>query len=294
MQLTLQIIANGLLLGGLYALLAIGLTLIFGVLRVVNFAHAEFMMLGMFGVYWIWRLTGIDPYLATIIIIPLLFAFGLLCDRLIIQRTIGAPEVTVVFATLGLSILLQNAALTAWTADIRSVTTHYTGMVLTPGGLRISVPMLISFAVAMLAALGLWLFLSRTFYGKAIQAVAQNREAAVLMGINVRRVYMWTFTVAVTAAGVMGGLIAPLYSIYPRIGMSFIVTVFVIVVLGGLGSVSGAVLAALLIGLVEASAGYLIGTAWAELSYFLIFLAVLIVRPQGFFGRRGAEVFGGR
>jgi branched-chain amino acid transport system permease protein len=294
MQLALQIVANGLLLGGLYALLAVGLTLIFGVLRVVNFAHAEFMMLGMFGTYWLWRMGGIDPYLAVLLVVPIIFALGLLVDRLIIQRTIGAPEVTVVFATLGLSILMQNAALTAWTADIRSITTPYSAMVVTLGGIRISVAMAISFAVALLAALALWLFLTRTLYGKAIQATAQNREAAALMGIDVRRVYMWTFATAVAAAGVMGGLIAPLFSLYPRVGTGYIVTIFVIVVLGGLGSVPGAVLAALVIGLTEAVAGYLVGTAWAELATFLIFLAVLIARPQGFFGRRGAETFGAR
>jgi branched-chain amino acid transport system permease protein len=294
MQLALQIVANGLLLGGLYALLAVGLTLIFGVLRVVNFAHAEFMMLGMFGTYWLWRLGGIDPYLAVLLVVPIIFALGILVDRLIIQRTIGKPEVTVVFATLGLSILMQNAALTAWSADIRSVTTPYSAMVVTLAGIRISVAMAISFVVALLAALGLWLFLTRTLYGKAIQATAQNREAAALMGIDVRRVYMWTFATAVAAAGAMGGLIAPLFSLYPRVGTGYIVTIFVIVVLGGLGSVPGAVLAALVIGLTEAIAGYLVGTAWAELATFLIFLAVLIARPQGFFGRRGAETFGGR
>ncbi len=294
MQLALQIVTNGLLLGGLYALLAVGLTLIFGVLRVVNFAHAEFMMLGMFGTYWIWRLAGIDPYLAVLLVVPLIFALGIIVDRLVLQRTIGAPEVTVVFATLGLSILMQNAALTMWTADIRSVTTDYSGMVFRAGGIRISVPMAISFVVAMMAAAALWLFLTRTLYGKAVQAVAQNREAAALMGIDVRRVYMWTFATAVAAAGAMGGLIAPLFTVYPTVGTSYIVAVFVIVVLGGLGSVPGAVLAALVIGLTEAIAGYLLGTAWAELATFIIFLAVLIARPQGFFGRRGAETFGGR
>lgn len=294
MQLTLQIIANGLLLGGLYALLAVGLTLIFGVLRVVNFAHAEFMMLGMFGTYWIWRTTGLDPYLATLLVVPVIFGLGIVVDRLVIQRTIGAPEVTVVFATLGLSILLQNAALTAWSADIRSVSTDYGSMVMRLAGVRISVPMAISFGVAMLASLALWLFLTHTLYGKAVQAVAQNREAAALMGIDVRRVYMWTFATAVAAAGAMGGLVAPLFTVYPTVGSGYIVAVFVIVVLGGLGSVPGAVLAAFVIGLTEAVAGFFLGTAWAELATFLIFLAVLVVRPQGFFGRRGAETFGGR
>jgi branched-chain amino acid transport system permease protein len=293
MQLALQIVANGLLLGGLYALLAVGLTLIFGVLRVVNFAHAEFMMLGMYGVYWLWRLFGLDPYISVFIVVPIVFLLGVVIDRLIIQRTIGAPDVTVVFATLGLSILLQNAALTAWTADIRSVSTVYSGSVFVVGGIRLSVPMTISFGVAMVFALGLWLFLTRTMYGKAIQAVAQNRAAAALMGIDVRSVYLFTFAVAVAAAAAMGGLIAPVFSTFPRVGQSHIVTVFVIVVLGGLGSVPGAVIAALLVGVVRAGAGFLIGTAWGELAYFVIFLAVLIVRPQGLFGRRGAEVYGG-
>jgi branched-chain amino acid transport system permease protein len=293
MQLALQILANGLLLGGLYALLAVGLTLIFGVLRVVNFAHAEFMMLGMFGAYWLWELFGFDPYFSIFIVVPAVSLLGAVVDRLVIQRTIGAPEVTVVFATLGLSILLQNAVLSAWTADIRSINTAYSSSVLVLGGVRLSVAMLISFGAALLFALGLWLFLTHTLYGKAIQAVAQNRAAASLMGINVRRVYLFTFSVAVASAAAMGVLIAPLFSIFPRVGQSYIVTIFIIVVLGGLGSVPGAVLAALLIGVVQAGAGFLIGAAWAELTYFVIFLAVLIARPQGLLGRRGAEVYGG-
>lgn len=291
MDVFLQIIANGLLLGGLYALLAVGLTLIFGVLRVVNFAHAEFMMLGMYGAYWCWVLFGFDPYFSALIVVPLIFLFGIIVGRLIIQRTIEAPDVTVVFATLGLSILLQNMALSVWTADIRSVATAYSGAVFVVGGIRLGVGMTISFAVAMLFALGLWLFLSRTRSGKAIQAVAQNRNAASLMGINVKHVYLLTYSIAVAAAGAMGVLIAPLFSVFPRVGQSYIVTAFVIVVLAGLGSVHGAVVASLLIGVILTMAGYLIGTAWAELAYFLVFLAVLIARPQGFFGKKGAEVY---
>ncbi len=291
LDLTLQIVTSGLLLGGLYALLAVGLTLIFGVLRVVNFAHAEFMMLGMFGAYWLWAIWGLDPYLSIFLVVPGIFLLGVVTDRLVIQRSIGAPEVTVVFATLGVSIFLQNAALTAWTADIRSVTTAYGSAVVEVGGVRISVPMLISFVVALVFATALWLFLNRTMFGKAIQAVAQNRDAAALMGIDVGRVYLVTYSVAVAAAGAMGVLIAPLFSVYPRVGLSYIVTVFVIVVLGGLGSVVGAVIAALLVGVIESVVGFLIGTAWAELAYFLVFLAVLVVRPQGLLGRRGAEVY---
>ncbi len=291
MDFFLQIIINGLLLGGLYALLAVGLTLIFGVLRVVNFAHAEFMMLGMYGAFWLWRLFGFDPYLSALIVVPIIFLFGMLTGRLIIQRTIGAPDVMVVFATLGLSILLQNLALTFWTADIRSVSTAYSGAVFVLGGIRFGVGITISFAVALTFALGLSLFLNRTRFGKAIQAVAQNRNAAYLMGINVRRVYLITYSVAVAAAGAMGVLIAPVFSAFPRVGQSYIVTAFVIVVLAGLGSLHGAVIAALLIGVILTTAGYFIGTAWAELAYFVVFIAVLIVRPQGFFGKKGAEIY---
>ena len=292
MGLVLQIAANGLLLGGWYALLAVGLTLIFGVLRVVNFAHAEFMMLGMYGAYWLRVGFGLDPYVSVFLVTPVIFLLGTLVDRAVIRRSIGKPDVTVVFATLGLSILLQNAALTLWRADIRSVTTFASGAVFDLGGVRLSVAMTVAFGAALLFALGLWLFLTRTMYGRAIQAVAQNRRAAALMGINVKRVYRYTYSVAVAAAGAMGVLVAPIFTTFPTVGQTHIVTVFVIVVLGGLGSVPGALLAALLVGVIRAGAGFLIGTAWGELAYFAVFLLVLIVRPQGFFGRRGAEVFG--
>ena len=292
MGLVLQIAANGLLLGGWYALLAVGLTLIFGVLRVVNFAHAEFMMLGMYGAYWLRVGFGLDPYVSVFLVTPVIFLLGTLVDRAVIRRSIGKPDVTVVFATLGLSILLQNAALTLWRADIRSVTTFASGAVFDLGGVRLSVAMTVAFGAALLFALGLWLFLTRTMYGRAIQAVAQNRRAAALMGINVKRVYLYTYSVAVAAAGAMGVLVAPIFTTFPTVGQTHIVTVFVIVVLGGLGSVPGALLAALLVGVIRAGVGFLIGTAWGELAYFAVFLLVLIVRPQGFFGRRGAEVFG--
>jgi len=292
-DLALQIIASGLLTGGIYALLAVGLTLIFGVLRVVNFAHGEFMMLGMYGAFWMWALWDIDPYLSVFAVVPAIFGLGLLTDRLIIKRTIGAPEVTVVFATLGLSILLQNAALTVFSADTRSVTTGYTGTALSFGEVRVSIPMLISFVVAIGLALALWAFLSRTRFGKAIQATAQNRDAAALMGINVQRVYMMTYAIAVAGAGAMGAIAAPVFSVYPRVGLSFVITAFVIVVLGGLGSVLGAVIAALLVGLVQSVVGFLVGAAWAEIAYFVLFIAVLVLRPQGLFGRRGAEVYQG-
>ncbi|QBI19784.1 branched-chain amino acid ABC transporter permease [Egibacter rhizosphaerae] len=293
MDLVLQIVTSGLLTGGIYALLAVGLTLIFGVLRVVNFAHGEFMMLGMYGAFWMWALWDLDPYVSVFAVVPAVFALGLLTDRLIIRHTIGAPEVTVVFATLGLSIFLQNFALTVWSADTRSVTTGYTGTAFSLGEVRASVPLVVSFVVALGLALALWALLTYTRFGKSIQAVAQNRDAAALMGINVGRVYMLTYAIAVAGAGAMGALAMPVFSAFPRVGLSFVITAFVIVVLGGLGSVVGAVVAALLIGVVQSVVGFLIGAAWAEIAYFLVFIAVLVLRPQGLLGRRGAEVYQG-
>lgn len=289
-----QVLTSGLLLGGLYALLAVGLTLIFGVLRVVNFAHGEFMMLGMFGAFWLWSLWGVDPYLSVWLIVPAIFVLGLLVGRVVIKRTIGGPDVTVVFATLGLSILLQNAALTMWSSEPRSASSFLQGEVLQLGGVRISLSMAVSFVAAVLLAAGLWLMLNRTTFGKAVQAVAQQRVAATLMGIDVNRIYILTFAIAVAMAGAMGALIAPMFSVYPRVGLSYVITAFVIVVLGGLGSIGGAVVASLIIGVVQSVAGYLIGPAWAEMAYFILFMLVLLVRPQGLFGRRGAEVYQGR
>lgn len=286
-----QVITSGLLVGGLYALLAVGLTLIFGVLRVVNFAHGEFMMLGMYGAYWLWLRYSIDPYVAALLVVPLVYLLGLLIARLVVEPAVGAPDVTVVFATLGVSIALQNAALTVWGPDIRSVTTPYSGAALTWSALRLSVPLLISFVAALALALALWLLLRYTPLGQAIQATAQHRSAAALMGINVRRIYRLTYAIAVAAAAAMGVLIAPSFSLFPRVGQSYVIAAFVIVVLGGLGSIPGAILGALIIGVVRAVVGFWIGTAWAELGYFLLFLVVLALRPQGLFGHRGAEVY---
>ena len=288
-----QVLTSGILLGGMYALLAVGLTLIFGVLRVVNFAHGEFMMLGMFGAFWMWSLWDIDPYLSVWLIVPVVFGLGALIGRTVIQRTIGGPDVTVVFATLGLSILLQNVALTLWSSEPRSASSALQAEVLQLGNVRISLSMLVSFAAALALAAILSLMLNKTAFGKSIQAVAQQRQAAALMGINVKKVYTLTFAIAVAMAGAMGALIAPMFSVYPRVGLSYIVTAFVIVVLGGLGSIAGAVIASLLIGIVQSVAGYLIGPAWAEMAYFILFMLVLLVRPQGLFGRRGAEVYQG-
>jgi branched-chain amino acid transport system permease protein len=287
----LQLLASGLLLGGVYALLSMGLTLIFGVMRVVNFAHGEFLMLGMFGAFWLWKLYGVDPYISVLLIAPVAFLVAVVVERLVIRPTIGAPDVTQIFATFGLSIFLQSIALTLWTGNYRSVDIAYTQMALDVGRLALPLGQLVSFIIAFTLAVALYIFLQKTYVGKAIRATAQNRTAAYLMGINVSRVYMYTFAIATASVAAAGAVIAPLYSVYPRVGLDFLLVAFVIMVLGGLGSVLGAIVASFLIGIVVSCFTYFFGASEAQLAYFVIFMLVLAFRPSGLFGQRGAEEY---
>ena len=287
----LQLLVSGLLLGGIYALMSVGLTLIFGTMRVVNFAHGEFLMLGMYSAYFLWKWAHIDPYIALLIVAPGSFLVGIIVERVIIRRTIGGPEVTQIFATLGLSILLQNGALYFFSGDYRSVTTSVSTAAISLGSIRIPQGQLISAIVATVLAAGLYVFLKRTLVGAAIRATAQHRGAAALMGINVQRIYAVTFALGTMAVAVAGCLVAPLYSVYPRVGFDFLLIAFVTVVLGGLGSVSGAFVASVVMGLLVSFVSYYFGATNAQLAYFVLFMIVLAVRPAGLFGQRGAEVY---
>jgi branched-chain amino acid transport system permease protein len=287
-----QLILNGILLGGVYSLISIGLTLIFGVTRIVNFAHGEFLMLAMYATFWLNGLRGVDPYLCVILVVPLLFLSGLIAHRLVIHPILGAPSYIQIFATVGLSVTLQNVALFLWTADFRSVDSFCSNTALQAGVLVCAAPKLIAFAASGLTTVALHLFLKRTYLGKAIRAVVQDREAAQLMGINIHRIYLFTFGLGAACVGVAGALMAPIYTVFPTVGVYFVLTAFVVVVLGGLGSLPGAFLGGLIIGVVESLAGFFISPQLKEGIYFLIFLAVLLVRPSGLFGQIGGEELG--
>ncbi|HUM17103.1 MAG TPA: branched-chain amino acid ABC transporter permease [Candidatus Nitrosotalea sp.] len=287
-----QLLASTILLGGIYALIAVGLTLIFGVMRIVNFAHGEFLMLGMYLAFWAFTLLGLDPYVTLVLGLPVIFGGGLLSYRLVMRPVIHASHDVQVFTTVGLSIALQALALVLWSADSQFVRTGYYAVVVRFGGVAVNVAQLAAFTAAVLFTGGLFAFMRWSYTGKVMRATAQDRHAASLMGIDTGRVFALTWAVGITCVGVAGVVLAPIYPVYPSIGLQFVLIAYVAVVLGGLGDMVGALIASLLVAFVEVVGSYVIGTAWKEVLYLLLFIAILVIRPAGLFGQRGAEVMG--
>lgn len=287
-----QLLVSTILLGGIYALIAVGLTLIFGVMRVVNFAHGEFLMLAMYLAYWAFALLHLDPYATLVLSLPLLFAGGWLSYRLVMRPVIDASHNVQVFTTVGLSIALQNLALVLWTADSQFVRTSYYAVVVRLGPAVLNLAQAAAFAVAVLATAALFAFLRWSYTGKVMRATAQDRQVASLMGIDTDRVFALTWAVGVACVGVAGVLLAPIYPVYPTVGLQFVLIAYVTVVLGGLGEMGGAVVASLIVAAVEVVGSYVVGTAWKEALYLLLFIAILLLRPAGLFGQRGAETIG--
>lgn len=289
----LHVLVVGILLGGIYAVVSIGLNLIFGVIRVVNFAHGELVMLGMYGAFLAYSTLGLDPYVSILLVVPALFVFGLVIQRFVIEP-LQAESMMQMFATFALLTILQNVVLAITRGEGYSVPTKVAAAGLQLGDIRITATRLIILVAVTTIAVLLHLFLQRTLLGKSIRAVTQDRQAARLMGINVERTFMVTFGIGAALAGLAGALIAPIYTLAPAIGGNFILAAFAVVVLGGLGSVAGAYFGGMIVGIVEAFAGYYIDPELKQAIWFLIFLAVLIVRPTGLFGQVGAEEIGFR
>ncbi|RAR50176.1 amino acid/amide ABC transporter membrane protein 1 (HAAT family) [Paraburkholderia unamae] len=290
MSIFVQLLVNGLLLGGAYAIISIGLTLIFGVVRVVNFAHGELLMIGMYAVWMLAQHFGLHPYVSAIPAAILLFAIGALIQQFIIQPLLSADAHIQIFATVGISTALMNLALMIFGADVHPVDVTFGTTSLEFGGINVVSGQLITFAVALVVALGLHLFLQRTYTGRAFRAVAQHRYAASLMGVNVKATYVLAFGVGSALVGLASGLLAAQYPVFPTVGQYFVLTAFVIVVLGGLGSLPGALVGSMFIGLIDSLAGYYISPDMKEVVYFAIFLVILILRPTGLFGLgRGSE-----
>jgi branched-chain amino acid transport system permease protein len=287
-----QLIASAIVLGGIYALVSIGLTLIFGVMRIVNFAHGEFLMLSMYLAIGLSTLASLDPYLGLLVAIPLSLLFGAAVYYAVVRPVIARPHVVQIFTTLGLSIVLQNAALFFWTANFRQLRLSYGDRVLMIAGAVITLPQLIAFAVAAVFTTVLFAWLRFTYLGKAMRATAQDPKAATLMGIDTNKILLIAFLVGTMCVCVAGMLMAPLFSTYPTVGLQFVLVAFVVVVLGGLGSAVGALLGALIVAGLDVIGGFYVGTAWKELLYFIVFIAVLLLRPAGLLGQRGAEELG--
>ena len=284
----LQILISGVLIGGIYALVSIGLSLLFGVLKVVNFAHGEFLMLSMFASYWLYNSFTIDPYIGLFIIIPLSIIFGAIIYSVFIKGILNQSDMVFILTTVALSIVLQNLALLFFGPQEIAIQTSYSTSSIMIGGLSIGVTKLIAFIASILLVLCLLFFLKNTFMGKAIMAVAQDKDAAKYVGINVNRVYLITFIIATVCVGIAGAILLPIYSVSPHIGAYFVLIAFVVVVTGGLGNLHGVIPAGILIGIVEALSGYYWAVSFKEVAYFMIFLLVLSLRPSGLFGRKGA------
>ena len=288
----LQLIVNGLLLGGIYALISIGLTLIFGVVRVINFAHGEFLMLSMYITYFSYTFLGLNPYVSLLVGVPLMFFAGMAIDQIIIRPLRDAPSYMQVFATVGLSIVLLNLALFLFTGDYQSIHMAFAEKTFRLGSLYLSYAKLVIFFSAILVSVGLFLLLKYTNIGKQIRAIAQDRMAAKLMGINLNRIYMLTFGIGTALVGIAGGLILPVYYVFPSVGVYFVLTAFVVVVLGGMGNMVGALLGGFIIGITDSLSGYYIDPSLKEVVSFIIFLAVLLIRPSGLMGIVGSEEMG--
>src|SRR5580765_2325302 len=283
----LQALINGLLTGALYALVGMGLALIFGVMRIVNFAHGAFMMLGMYVTYVLFIRTGVSPYALFVVTGLALFAFGYAVYFALLRPIHGQSDFMQILLTMGIGLICSDAVLLIFGADYHQINIPLQDRNFRFGQqISVNAPWVVSFAIAVGLALALYLFVMRTMTGRAARAIAQNRYAAPLMGINVFRVQAISFAVGSAAAGIAGALLLPVFYLYPGVGDQFTLKAFVMVVLGGMGSIVGAALAGLVLGVVENLTSLYWGNEWALAVDFAIFVLVLSLKPSGIFGRQ--------
>ena len=281
-----QAVVSGLLIGGVYALVALGLTLIFGVMRIINFAHGTLMMLGMYATFFLYTVAGVDPYLSVLVVGPAFFLVGVAIERGVIEPNLGAPESNQLLLTLGIALFLENAALALFSADYRSIRVPWAARSFLLGDAVVNLPRLIAFGCSVALAVGLWLFPKHTDTGKAIRAAAEEREGALLVGIHIRRLSAVAFGIGSAVVAVAGSLVTPVLYVAPDVGDVFNILAFVIVVLGGMGSFVGALLGGLLVGVAESLGAAVLPGSLKQLPIFVLFVLVLLFRPTGLFGRR--------
>ena len=277
---------NGVTTGAVYALIALGLTLIYGVLHIINFAHGAALMVALYAVYFLKDRAGIDPYLALPLVVPAMFALGYGLQRIVINRAGHTRDENILLVTLGLAIVLENLALLFFKSDTRTIETAYTLTTVAIGPATIALTKLVAFAGALAAAAVLLWVVHRTDLGRAIRAVAKEKEGARLMGIDVEHVYAMSFGIGLACVGAAACFLLPAYYVNPQVGSGFVLVAFTIVVLGGMGSFAGALLGGLLIGVVESLGGLWLGESLGQIGIFAIFIAVLLFRPQGLLGAR--------
>lgn len=279
-------VINGLLMGAVYALVALGLTLIYGVLHIINFAHGALLSVAMFAAFFAFRLLGLDPYVAVFLLAPLFFVLGYGLQRFVIGPASHGDDRNMLLVTLGLAVFIENALLYSFRADTRTIDVPYAFQTFNFGFTYLAVPRVVGFAAVFVVALALWLLMSFTDIGRAIRAVAREKLGAELVGIDVAHVYAMTFGLGTACVAIAACLLIPSYYVNPGVGNAFVLVAFTIVVLGGMGSVPGALCGALFIGVVESLCGLFLGESLGQIGIFLIFIFVLLLRPAGLFGAR--------
>lgn len=285
-EITLEAVINGLLTGAVYALIALGLTLVYGVLHIINFAHGAFLTCAMFAVWAAYTFLGIDNYVAIPFLAAIFYGLGYGVQRFVIGPASHGDDGNILLVTLGLSIIIENALLAIFRSDTRSLATDFSFEVLELGPMLISKARLIGFVAALVVTVLLWLVLSRTDTGRAIRAVAKEKLGASLVGIDVKHVYAVTFGLGCATLAVAACLLMPTFYVNPRVGGAFVLVAFTVVVLGGMGSIPGALAGGLFIGVVESLSGLYLGESLGQIGIFLIFILVLLFRPTGLFGAR--------
>jgi|UniRef100_A0A7C4AR67 branched-chain amino acid transport system permease protein len=281
-----QSLLNGILIGGVYALVAVGLNLIFGVMRIINFAHGSLMMLGMFTTYWLVSLLQVDPYLSIFLVIPILFGVGVCFQQVVIHPIMRAPEHNQLLVTLGVSLFLDNLAVVLWSPDYRVMKTAYADINYYVGDVSVSLVRLLAFVLAVGCTASLYFLLKKTDLGKAIRAASEESEGAELTGINVKKVYLISFGIGSACAGVAGAAVAPFFPVYPYVGNLFTITAFVVIVLGGMGSFVGAFAGGVIIGVADSIGAMLLPAAMKSVISFSLFILILLFKPSGLFGGR--------
>ena len=282
--LLIQILVSGLMMGFVYALVSIGLNLIYGVMEIVNFAHGAFLMVAMYIAFWLSQLIGLDPVFAVPVCAAAIGLLGALTYGLIIKRVIDAPPLAQIFATFGLMLVLEALAQFLWSADYRTVENTIFSGVVTVAGLRVGTAKLIVAVGAILTTAILFWFYNRTKTGKALQATAISKQAAMLMGIDTNKMYLLSWILGGASVGAAGALLATFYNIFPTVGTAFVLIAFAVVVLGGFGSITGALYAGLIIGVIENCAG-VFAPSFKYAVVYALFIAVIVFKPKGLMGR---------
>lgn len=280
-----QAIVNGLLIGGLYALVGMGLAIIFGTMNLINFAHGEFMMIGMYVTYSLFKAFHLDPYLSLPLSFLVTFILGYIFFKTIVFRVVSASHMNQILLTAGVGMMLTNLSQMLFTSQQYTLDLSYSNSVLKLFGIQLNIAYLISFSLALVITFLLFWFIMKTETGRSLRAVSQNRSSAFLMGINVNKISALVFALGISLAGVAGTLLLPVYRVSPTVGETFTLTAFVVVILGGMGSIAGATIGGLIIGVVQSYSESFLGGGYGELITFIVFLLILLLKPTGLMGR---------